>query len=144
MRRHRWPALAPPTTGGIVVHTGMPIAAEKDLALELSAATAFASGLALRFTLCVTGVRGDFARYETRPLTDPGDWSAQWSYLVVHIGADAPQAVTATASGADRKMSSTSSTPAVSSTNSTAAYCEPASSCRYPGTTVMRSRCSGR
>ncbi|MFE7421735.1 hypothetical protein [Rhodococcus sp. NPDC057529] len=88
MRRHRWPALAPPTTGGIVVHTGMPIVAEKDLALELSAATAFASGLGLRFTLRVTGVRADFARYETRPLTDPGDWSAQWSYLAVHLGAD--------------------------------------------------------
>ncbi|MDF3311570.1 hypothetical protein P3H15_42080 [Rhodococcus sp. T2V] len=88
MRRHRWPALAPPTTGGVVVHAGMPIAADKDLALELSAATAFASGLLLRFTLCVSGVRADFARYETRALTDPGDWSAQWSYLAVRVGAD--------------------------------------------------------
>ncbi|ABG99537.1 hypothetical protein RHA1_ro08493 (plasmid) [Rhodococcus jostii RHA1] len=88
MRRHRWPALAPPTTGGITVHAGMPIVAENDLTLELSAATAFASGLLLRFALCVTGVRADFARYETRPLTDPQDWSAQWSYLAVRILAD--------------------------------------------------------
>ncbi|KXF52880.1 hypothetical protein AXA44_46395 [Rhodococcus sp. SC4] len=85
MRRHRWPALAPPTTGGITVHAGMPIAAENDLTLELSAVTAFASGLLLRFTLSVTGVRADFARYETRALTDPHDWSAQWSYLAVRI-----------------------------------------------------------
>ena len=83
MRRHRWPALAPPTTGGITLHAGMPIAAEKDLTLKLCAVTAFASELALRFALCVTGVRADFARHETRPLTDPHDWSAQWSYLVV-------------------------------------------------------------
>ncbi|MFD9669503.1 hypothetical protein ACFWAY_49505 [Rhodococcus sp. NPDC059968] len=88
MRRHRWPALAPPTIGGIAVHEAMPIVAEKDLTLELSAATAFVSGLLLRFTLCVTGVRADFVRYETRPLTDPHDWSAQWSYLAVRILAD--------------------------------------------------------
>ena len=88
MRRHRWPALAPPTTGGITLHAGMPIAAEKDLTLKLCAVTAFASELALRFALCVTGVRADFARHETRPLTDPHDWSAQWSYLAVRIHAD--------------------------------------------------------
>ena len=70
------------------MHAGMPIAAEKDLTLELFAATAFASGLLLRFALCVTGVRADFARYETRPLTDPQDWSGQWSYLAVRILAD--------------------------------------------------------
>lgn len=70
------------------MHAGMPIVAENDLTLELSAATAFASGLLLRFTLSVTGVRADFARYETRPLTDPQDWSAQWSYLAVRILAD--------------------------------------------------------
>ncbi|MGW4340120.1 hypothetical protein ACWEK5_46210 [Rhodococcus koreensis] len=88
MRRHRWPALAPPTTGGIAVHTGMPIVAENDLTLGLSAATAFTSGLLLRFALYVTGVRADFAHYETRALTDPQDWSAQWSYLAVRILAD--------------------------------------------------------
>lgn len=70
------------------MHAGMPIVAEDDLTLELSAATAFASGLLLRFALCVTGVRADFVRYETRPLTDPQDWSAQWSYLAVRILAD--------------------------------------------------------
>ncbi|PBC35043.1 hypothetical protein CJ179_50085 [Rhodococcus sp. ACS1] len=88
MGRHRWPALAPPTTGGVAVHAGMPIVAEKDLVLELSAATAFMSGLLLRFALCVTGVRADFVRYETRPLTDALDWSAQWSYLAVRILVD--------------------------------------------------------
>ncbi|QSE86405.1 hypothetical protein [Rhodococcus koreensis] len=88
MRRHRWPALAPPTTGGITVHAGMPIVAENDLTLELSAVTAFASGLLLRFALWVAGVRADFARHETRPLTDALDWSAQWSYLAVNILVD--------------------------------------------------------
>ncbi|PBC39231.1 hypothetical protein CJ179_34755 [Rhodococcus sp. ACS1] len=88
MRRHRWPALAPPTTGGIAVHAAMPIVAEKDLTLELSAATAFAAGLLLRFALCVTGVRADLVRYETRPLTNALDWSAQWSYLAVCILSD--------------------------------------------------------
>lgn len=58
------------------MHAGMPIVAEKDLTLELSAATAFASGLLLRFALWVAGARADFARYETRPLTDVHDWSA--------------------------------------------------------------------
>lgn len=70
------------------MHAGMPIVAQKDLTLDLSYATAFASGLLLRFALCVTGVRADFARYETRSLTDPHDWSAQWSYLAVRILAD--------------------------------------------------------
>ncbi|MBC2641844.1 MULTISPECIES: hypothetical protein [unclassified Rhodococcus (in: high G+C Gram-positive bacteria)] len=88
MRRHRWPALAPPTTGGIAVHPAQPIVAEKDLTLELSAVTAFSSGVLLQFTLCITGVRADFARHETRPLTDPRDPSAEWSYLAVRILAD--------------------------------------------------------
>ncbi len=70
------------------MHTAVPIVAENGLTLELSAATAFTSGLLLRFTLSVTGVRADFAHYETRALTDPHDWSAQWSYLAVRILAD--------------------------------------------------------
>ena len=66
----------------------MPIAAEKDLTLELSAVTAFASGLLLHLAMRVTGIRADFARYETRPLTDPHDWSARWSYLTVLVCVD--------------------------------------------------------
>ncbi len=66
----------------------MPITAEKDLTLELSAVTAFASGLLLQLAMRVNGIRADFARYETRPLTDPQDWSARWSYLSVLIGVD--------------------------------------------------------
>ena len=61
----------------------MLIAAENDLTLELSAVTAFASGLLLQLAMKVTGIRAEFARYETRPLTDPHDWSARWSYLAV-------------------------------------------------------------
>lgn len=49
----------------------MLIAAENDLTLELSAVTAFASGLLLQLAMKVTGIRAEFARYETRPLTDP-------------------------------------------------------------------------
>ena len=66
----------------------MPITAEKDLTLELSAVTAFASGLLLQLAMRVTGIRADFARYETRPLTDPQDWSARWSYLTVLVRVD--------------------------------------------------------
>ena len=66
----------------------MPVTAEKDLTLELSSVTAFASGLVLQLAMRVTGIRADFARYETRPLTDPHDWSAQWSYLTVLVLVD--------------------------------------------------------
>ena len=72
MRRHRWPALAPPAARGLRMHEPMPITAEKDLALELSSVTAFASGLLLQLAMRITGIRTDFARYQTRPLTDPG------------------------------------------------------------------------
>ncbi|MEN0134406.1 MAG: hypothetical protein AAGC80_04630 [Rhodococcus sp. (in: high G+C Gram-positive bacteria)] len=88
MRPHRWPAIAPPTGRGVRVHEPMPITAEKDLTLELSAVTAFASGLLLQLAMRVTGIRADFSRYETRPLTDPHDWSARWSYLSVLIRVD--------------------------------------------------------
>ncbi|MEU2003312.1 hypothetical protein ACH47B_20970 [Rhodococcus sp. NPDC019627] len=88
MRRHRWPALAPPADRGLPVEAPMPIAAERDLTLELSAVTAFPSGLLLQLAMKVTGIRADFARYETRPLTDPHDWSARWSYLTVRVRAD--------------------------------------------------------
>ncbi|ANS32182.1 MULTISPECIES: hypothetical protein [Rhodococcus] len=50
------------------------------LTLKPSTATAFASGLLLRFPLYVAGLRADFARYETRPRTDALDWSTQWSW----------------------------------------------------------------
>ncbi|MDF3312754.1 hypothetical protein P3H15_48340 [Rhodococcus sp. T2V] len=88
MRRHRWPAIAPPPDRGLRVHAPVPITAEKDLTLELSAVTAFASGLLLQLAMRVTGIRADFARYETRPLTDPHDWSARWSYLTVLVLVD--------------------------------------------------------
>ena len=88
MRRHHWPALAPPADRGLRVHPPTPIVAEKDLDLELSAVTAFTSGLLLQLAMRVTGIRADFARYETRPLTDPNDWSARWSDLSVQVRAD--------------------------------------------------------
>ncbi|MDV7243526.1 MULTISPECIES: hypothetical protein [Rhodococcus] len=88
MCRHRWSALTPPTDRGLRIQAPMPIVAEKDLILELSAVTAFASGLLLQLAMKVTGIRADFARYETRPLTDPHDWSARWSYLTVLVSAD--------------------------------------------------------
>ncbi|MDT2008071.1 hypothetical protein FXW78_34520 [Rhodococcus opacus] len=88
MRRHRWPALAPPPDRGLRMHAPMPIAAEEDLTLELSTVTAFASGLLLQLALRVIGIRADFARYETRSLTDPHDWSARWSYLTVLVRVD--------------------------------------------------------
>ena len=61
---------------------------DEDLTLDLSAVTVFASGLLLHLAMCVTGIRADFARYETRPLTDPHDWSARWSYLTVLVRVD--------------------------------------------------------
>jgi hypothetical protein len=70
------------------VHGRRVIAAEADLTLELVRVAAFDSGLAVHLALTVTGAAADRARYETRPLTDPADRSAGWSYLDVWVGVD--------------------------------------------------------
>ena len=70
------------------MHGRRVLAAETDLTLELVRVVAFDSGLAVYLALTVTGVPADRARHETRPLTDPADLSARWSYLEVWAGSD--------------------------------------------------------
>ncbi|MFD7012038.1 hypothetical protein [Rhodococcus jostii] len=87
MRRPRWPATAPPACGGVQVHGRRLLAADIQLTLELLRVVAYPSGLA-HLTLTATGCPAERARHETRPLTDPAEPSAHWSYLDVWAGTD--------------------------------------------------------
>lgn len=88
MRRRRWPAAAPPATGGVVVYGPVELATTRDLTLQLAEVVAHPTGLELRIELTATGRTADRARHETRPLDDPDDPSARWSYLAVHVRVD--------------------------------------------------------
>lgn len=88
MRRRRWPAAAPPATGGVVVYGPVELATTRDLTLRLAEVVAHPAGLELRIELTATGRTADRARHETRPLDDPDDPSARWSYLAVHVRVD--------------------------------------------------------
>ncbi|WP_231868833.1 serine/threonine protein kinase [Rhodococcus opacus] len=86
MRRARWPATAPPPCGGDRVHDRLPLTRNTDLMLELVRITSYPSGLAVQLALTATGRPARRAWHETRPLTDPTDLSAHWSYLEVWAG----------------------------------------------------------
>ena len=58
------------------------------MTLELLRITAYPSGLAVQLALTATGRPARRAWHETRPLTDPADPSARWSYLDVWAGTD--------------------------------------------------------
>ncbi len=88
VRRLRWPATAPPPCGGVQVHGRLQLSADTHLTLNLSRIIAYPSGLAVHLTLTATGHPAERAQHETRPLTDPADPSAQWSYLDVWAGTD--------------------------------------------------------
>ncbi|MDF3311586.1 serine/threonine protein kinase [Rhodococcus sp. T2V] len=88
VRRLRWPATAPPACGGVQVHGRRLLSADAHLTLDLLRIVAYPSGLAVHLTLTATGQRAEQARHETRPLTNPADPSAQWSYLDVWAGTD--------------------------------------------------------
>lgn len=59
------------------------LAAETHLTLDVIRTVAFESGLAVHLALTATGAPAEMAHRQTRPLTDPDDWSAEWSYLTV-------------------------------------------------------------
>ncbi|MFC0454476.1 hypothetical protein [Rhodococcus jostii] len=88
MRRPRWPAVAPPTTGGHRVHGPLLLTTEEHLTLELFEVVAFPDGLHLRMALTATGRPAELAQYETRSLSDPDDPSTRWSYLSVRARVD--------------------------------------------------------
>ncbi|TQC44485.1 serine/threonine protein kinase [Rhodococcus sp. WS4] len=70
------------------MHGGLVLAVDTHLTLELVRIVAFESGLAVYLALTATGTPAERARHETRPLTDPADRSARWSYLEVWAGTD--------------------------------------------------------
>ncbi|MFV9459567.1 hypothetical protein ACNJ7E_39850 [Rhodococcus sp. NM-2] len=57
-------------------------------ARPLTGVTAYPAGVALCLVLVATGIPAELARHETRPLTDPHDRSAHWSYLRVRVRMD--------------------------------------------------------
>ena len=63
------------------------------MSVELAAVLAYPAGLSLRMMVIATGAGAAVARYETRPLTDPADTSARWSFLVVQVRVDDQHAV---------------------------------------------------
>ena len=64
------------------------LSAHTHLTLELTRITAYPSGLAVQLALTATGRPARRALHQTRPLTDPADPSARWSYLDVWAGTD--------------------------------------------------------
>ncbi len=88
VRSPRWPATAPPPCGGDRVHGRRLLTVRTHLTLELVRITAYPCGLALQLALTATGRPARRALHQTRPLTDPADPSAQWSYLDVWAGTD--------------------------------------------------------
>ncbi|MBC2644478.1 MULTISPECIES: hypothetical protein [unclassified Rhodococcus (in: high G+C Gram-positive bacteria)] len=88
MARNRWPGIAPPETGGVAVHGHRVLNSRPDLAVQLTGITAYPAGVSLCLVLEATGIPAARARHETRPLTDPRDESAHWSYLRVRIRMD--------------------------------------------------------
>ncbi|MGV9869733.1 serine/threonine protein kinase [Rhodococcus koreensis] len=88
MRSPRRPATAPPPCGGDRVHGRRLLTADTHLTLQLVHITAYPCGLALQLALSATDRPARRAVHETRPLTDPADPSARWSYLDVWAGTD--------------------------------------------------------
>ncbi|MBC2642645.1 serine/threonine protein kinase [Rhodococcus wratislaviensis] len=68
------------------MHDRLPLTSDTDLTLELVRITSYPSGLAVQLALTATGRPARRAWHETRPLTDPTDLSAHWSYLDVWLG----------------------------------------------------------
>jgi hypothetical protein len=60
----------------------------RDLSLRLAEVVAHPTGMLLRVELTARGRSADLARHETRPLDDPDDPSARWSYLAVNVQVD--------------------------------------------------------
>ncbi|EID79546.1 MULTISPECIES: hypothetical protein [Rhodococcus] len=72
----------------MAVHGRRVLIARPEVAVQLTGVTAYQAGVALSLVLVATGIRAELARHETRPLTDPHDESAHWSYLRVRVRMD--------------------------------------------------------
>nr|WP_244461446.1 hypothetical protein [Rhodococcus sp. ZPP] len=86
--RRRWPAAPPPAWRGVgIVHGRSVLAADLGITVELVDLLRYPAGVELRLALTAFGHAAQQARYETRPLTDPGDPSPRWSFLRTHVRA---------------------------------------------------------
>jgi hypothetical protein len=81
MPRLRWPAVPPPLERGVRGHGRLVLAAAVGITVELTEVLLHPTGMDLRMQLTAFGRTAERVRYETRPLTDPDDPSAQWSFL---------------------------------------------------------------
>jgi hypothetical protein len=86
MRVRRWPENPAPACGGIEVHGRRLLVADTSLTLELARVVAYDAGLAVHLTLTAAAGAAHRAQHQTRPLTDPRDTSARWSYLDIRLG----------------------------------------------------------
>lgn len=86
MRTHRWPENPAPACGGTEVHGQRLLATGHQLTLDLNRVVAYDTGLAVHLALTVAADPARRARHQSRPLTDPQDLSARWSYLDVWLG----------------------------------------------------------
>lgn len=86
MRTHRWPENPAPACGGIEVHGHYLLATGRHLTFHLTRVVVYDIGLAVHLALTATAGPARRARHQTRPLTDPQDLSARWSYLDVWLG----------------------------------------------------------
>ena len=71
-----------------MVHGPVELVTSRDLSLRLAEVVAHPTGMLLRVELTARGRSADLARHETRPLDDPDDPSARWSYLAVNVQVD--------------------------------------------------------
>ncbi|EID79867.1 hypothetical protein MLGJGCBP_07658 [Rhodococcus sp. T7] len=85
MRMRRWPENPAPACGGIEVHGQRLLATGNQLTLHLTRVVAYDTGLAVHLALTAADPARR-ARHQPRPLTDPQDLSARWSYLDVWLG----------------------------------------------------------
>ncbi|PBC51466.1 serine/threonine protein kinase [Rhodococcus sp. ACPA1] len=85
MRMRRWPENPAPACGGTEVHDHRLLATGHHLTLHLNRVVAYDTGLAVHLALTAAADPARRARHQTRPLTDPQDLSARWSYLDVWL-----------------------------------------------------------
>lgn len=88
MPRLRWPAVPPPLERGVRAHGRLILAAAVGITVELTDVLLHPTGMDMHMQLTAFGRTAEHLRYETRPLTDPDDPSAQWSFLRTLVRAD--------------------------------------------------------
>lgn len=70
------------------MHGRRVLIARPEVVVQLTGVTDYPAGVSLCLVLTATGIPAELARHETRPLTDPRDESAHWSYLRVRVRMD--------------------------------------------------------